>query len=177
MGVTVHPLPTLRSNSKSNMAGRTNDYELVMLKRRLQCRLSGYRSQALFNARKSFLSGIFFQTSLNLFICDMRKWKKNKNIRRRVLFLSNLESISQFGKIIVHILNHYWYWDRCVCFYSSLDISGDCRQWTTLKTGRKVFQLSSKVVFHPLRNLILKKETKYNLERSQVTAPYLLQTF
>ena len=47
---------------------------------------------------KVFLVGIFFQTSLNLFICDMRKWKKNKNIRRRVLFLSNLESISQFGK-------------------------------------------------------------------------------
>ena len=44
----------------------------------------------------------FFQTSLNLFTCDMRKWKKNKNIRRRVLFLSNLKSISQFEKIIVH---------------------------------------------------------------------------
>ena len=44
----------------------------------------------------------FFQKSLNLFTCDMRKWKKNKNIRRRVLFLSNLKSISQFEKIIVH---------------------------------------------------------------------------
>ena len=44
----------------------------------------------------------FFQTSLNLFTCDMRKWKKNKNIRREVLFLSNLESVSQFEKIIVH---------------------------------------------------------------------------
>ena len=77
----MHPLPTLRSNSKSNMAGRTNDYELVMLKRRLQCRLSGYRSQALLNARKGFLSGdFFFQISLNLFICDMRQWKKNKKI-------------------------------------------------------------------------------------------------
>ena len=39
-----------------------------------------------------------------------------------------------------------------------------------------MFQLSGKVVFHPLRNLILKKETKYNLETSQVIAPYLLQT-
>ena len=40
-----------------------------------------------------------------------------------------------------------------------------------------MFQLSGKVVFHPLRNLILEKETKYNLETSQVIAPYLLQTF
>ena len=39
-----------------------------------------------------------------------------------------------------------------------------------------MFQLSGKEVFHPLRNLILKKETKYNLETSQVIAPYLLQT-
>ena len=62
----MYPLPTLRSNSKSNMAGRTNDYELVMLKRRPQCRLSGYRSQALFNARKSFLSGDFFSNIIEL---------------------------------------------------------------------------------------------------------------
>ena len=46
---------------------------------------------------KVFLVGIFFQTSLNLFICDMRKWKKNKNIRRRVLFLISLSGNISLG--------------------------------------------------------------------------------
>ena len=79
----------------------------------------------------------FFQKSLNLFTCDMRKWKKNKNIRREVLFLSNLESISQFGKIIVH--RNWTIFDIAIP-----DISRDCK-----KTERKVFQLSAKLDFHP----------------------------
>ena len=125
---------------------------------------------------KVFLVGIFFQTSLNLFICDMRKWKKNKNIRRRVLFLRTLSQFLNLEKNCPHT--------EPLLILGSLRVflqfawhSGDCRQWTTRKTGRKVFQLSGKVVFHPLRNLILEKETKYNLETSQVIAPYLLQTF
>ena len=87
----------------------------------------------------------FFQKSLNLFTCDMRKWKKNMNIRRAVLFLSNLESISQFGKIIVH---RNW---------TIFDIGIVARVSTVLltfpgiakKTERKVFQLSAKLDFHP----------------------------
>ena len=87
----------------------------------------------------------FFQKSLNLFTCDMRKWKKNNNIRRGVLFLSNLESISQFGKIIIH--RNWTIFDiRIVARVSTvlLTFPGIAK-----KTERKVFQLSAKLDFYP----------------------------